>query len=354
MTPRSVLVLATTAIVAGAALMGFAATSGRTHASAKPAAYTETAPCSSCPAGVRLDSVEVQARASSTLFIVRGAWPSSVDTLSSSIRLVANDTDIIVKPHGSNNAFEVTTATRAGAPLPAGSVAGSIQHGALLLNVSPALTTPLSFEVGLWNGSYTARLPRAGRLEWTGLGRPTAAAPAPVVAAPRDVSSLAGTCTAIFATLAPAPYLQLAELTSMPPTADPRTHVPARKITAGLGGSALDATMPFSMIAVIAHGQERPLANPSRIIDGSGTEQLYLTFDGTRKHKGIRTLKDGRWSVVEDAAAGDLTYDLTTHDLSFYWTGLQAGDRFGFVTAAGGQCRSAGLDQALQPQQAVR
>ena len=218
--------------------------------------------------------------------------------------------------------------------------------------MSPALAPPVVFEVGLWNGGYGGRIPRSGQLTWTGHGAPTPApAVTPAAGGPPDISSEAGSCTAISVPLAPAPYLQLAELTSSPPAPDPRTGIPARKISAGLGGNAQDATTPYSMIAVVAHTGDQSPAGQSRLIDGSGTVQLYLTFDGTTKHKGIRSFKDGRWTIVEDAAAGDLTFDLSTHDISFFWTGLQAGDRYGFITAAGDQCRSAGLDAGLQPQQ---
>ena len=54
-----------------------------------------------------------------------------------------------------------------------------------------------------------------------------------------------------------------------------------------------------------------------------------------------------------DGSAPDLTTVLSATSFNFFWTGSRAGDRFAFISTAGGGCRAAGLDAALQPTQAA-
>ena len=344
-------------------LLGGLGGAGLVKASPSPAAatvvYRETAACTGCPAGISIDSVEVQARQGSTLFIVGGKWPASVDGLHDDVRLLAGKTRIVLEPHGSQNAFEIVSATSNGAPLPAAGLAASIADGALLINVSPALSPPMTFEFGLWDGShYSGRIPRSGTLAWDGKSAPTK--PSATVATGRtpspqtsgagstEVTPLAAACTSISAS-APVPPLAFTQLSSSTPAPDPRTHIPARSVTAG-PASALDVTAPFAIIAIVSRAGDRAPTGQSRPIDGAGTEQLYLYFDGTTKHKAVRTFHVGVWTAVQDAAAGDLTYALKADQITFFWTGLNAGDRFGFISASSGSaCAESGLDARLQP-----
>jgi hypothetical protein len=301
----------------------------------------------------------MQARQGSTLFIVGGKWPASVDGLHNNVRLVAGKTEIVLKPHGSQNAFEIVSATSNGAPLPAAGLAASITGGALLINVSPALSPPLTFAFGLWDGSqYSGRIPRSGTLAWDGKSAPTK--PSATVATGRtpspqtsgagstEVTPLAAACTSITASAPVPPYLAFTQLSSSTPAPDPRTHIPARSITAGLSASALDVTTPFAIIAIVSRAGDKAPTGQSRPIDRAGTEQLYVYLDGTTKHKAVRTFHAGVWTAVQDAAAGDLTYALKADQITFFWTGLNAGDRFGFISASGPTCAESGLSQ-LQP-----
>src|SRR3982074_808019 len=69
-------------------------------------AYSENTPCNGCPAGTQLQSVEVQARVGSVLFILGGQWPASVDAPKGSICLNVKGANLLFKPHGTRNAFE--------------------------------------------------------------------------------------------------------------------------------------------------------------------------------------------------------------------------------------------------------
>ena len=159
--------LAVLVIAASAGIATFAVTRAVRPPAAAPApGYAVT--CAACPAGARITSVEVQPRSGSTLFVLRGTWPATADGLKSDIRLDANDVQLVLHPHGSLNAFEVVSATRAGSPLDPAAVGATITRGALVVNLAPALPAPVAFDVGLWNGSaFTARVPGSGQLRWT-------------------------------------------------------------------------------------------------------------------------------------------------------------------------------------------
>ena len=111
----------------------------------------------------------------------------------------------------------------------------------------------------------------------------------------------------------------------------------------------LAAAGPFAVVAVVSHAGDRPPGAQPRAIDRAGTVQLLYTFDGSQKRKAVRTFAQGDWTTVADAP--ELTTVASAAGVSLFWTGLRAGDRFGYVTAAPGACRSAGLDANLQPQQ---
>ena len=333
----------------------------QTPAVAMAAAYHESAACSKCPAGISIDSVEVQARQGSTLFIIGGKWPSSADGLRTDVRLLTGRTVIVLHPHGSQGAFEVLSATDNGVPLPASGLAADIADGALLINVSPAFSAPMTFEFGLWDGTrYTGRLPRSGVLAWDGKSAPTnpgAAVPASQAPSPTttggstEVTTLVAACAAVPTSAQVPPYLAFTRIGSATPTPDPRTQNPVRSVTAGLSASPLDVTAPYALVAILVHPTDTAPTGQSRPIDGAGTEQLYLYFDGTTKHKAIRTFSNGAWNTLLDTAAGDLTFALKADQVTFFWTGINAGDRFGFISAgAGATCAESGLSPQLAPQ----
>lgn len=324
-------------------------------------AYHESAPCTNCPAGISIDSVEVQARQGSTLFVIGGKLPGSADGLGSDFRILTGRTVIVFHPHGSQDAFEVVSATNNGVPIPASGLAATISGGSLLINISPAFSAPMTFEMGLWDGtSYTGRLPRVGVLAWDGKSAPTnlngaatqSQAPSPQTAGGSiDMTTMVVACPAIPSSSQVPPYLAFTRIGSSPPTPDPRTHNPVRSITAGLSASPLDVTAPYTLIAILVHPTDVAPTGQSRPIDGAGTEQLYIYFDGTTKHKAIRTFKNGAWNTAEDSAAGDLTFALKADQVTFYWTGINSGDRFGFISAgAGATCAESGLSPQLAPQ----
>ncbi len=127
--------------------------------------YTEQ-PCVDCP--VSLESVEVQDRQGSTLFVIRGGWPASVGEIPGDVRLVANDLDLVLRPNDEAGAFEVVSG-----PDP-GSVAAGLQGDPLLINLADGtVTPPVQFVVGLADEDrFTVRLPADGALVWDGSGAP--------------------------------------------------------------------------------------------------------------------------------------------------------------------------------------
>jgi hypothetical protein len=182
----------------------------------------------------------------------------------------------------------------------------------------------------------------------------TTVAPAP---ASTTTTSLSGTripdqaarCSVIPTSQAVPGFLHLGVPTSAGPSRDPRTGAPTRRVTATLTGSMLSPTAPFDLVAIVSVPGSAPDAGASSPIDRAGERQLYLTYDGHTKHKAVRTLVNGSWTVQSDTEAGSLTLVISATTVSFYWTGLAPGDELGFVVASGGGCATAGLDANLQP-----
>lgn len=149
-----------------------------------PVAYAEGTACSACPDGVLLNSVQVENRRESTLFLVRGAWliqalpaPGSREDFA----LVANDVVLVLRVHTSSAEFEIITAKKGAAGLPVSAIAASLRlndasppDNVLLINVTNAvLKAPLHFHLALMiNGRVVEQLPSAGDLFWDGTGRP--------------------------------------------------------------------------------------------------------------------------------------------------------------------------------------
>jgi hypothetical protein len=172
----SLLSIAGFALAGGAAGRGLHATSQATVA---PLAYSETQTCAGCPSDTRLDSVEVQARQTSTLFILRGHWPESIDAFHVDVCLNVNDIGVTLIPHGSRKVFEPTiiqrTPSGASTSVAASSVAVGLQDGSLLIDLSGSARPagPLRFDVAVCRGAeIEERLPQTGELVWDGHGAP--------------------------------------------------------------------------------------------------------------------------------------------------------------------------------------
>ena len=348
-----------------------------TAVAASPPVFTEPAACADCPADAAPQSVEVQRRQGSVLFAVGGRWPATVDALHTGVRLVTDDLDVVLVPHGGGNAFELRRALRGGAALPAGSVAAGIQSGVLLVSVRDTLlTTPVHFAVGLWDGqTFHGRLPGAGLLTWDGQGAPhggaastpappatarpsptaTPSAPAtptpslqlaPTPSVPVDLLGFASACTGTSSGSVP-PYLEIASVRGGRGV-DPRTGV-VETFVAVTTRSAIPAgpLPPFTVTIAIQPPGQAAIPAPGgsrRSIDATGTTQLYDFWDGVHGLKGIRTRTGtGPWTLVQGSAASALTVSLGTDTVAFYFSGFATGDRIVAITADAGGCRISGL-----------
>jgi hypothetical protein len=156
-----------------------------------------------------------------------------------------------------------------------------------------------------------------------------------------DETALAGACAAVPSGSVPA-FLRITAVRALLPADDPRTHVQARQVQGDTSASAVGTTTPYTVIAVI-QSSAAPASGQRRPIDNIGTVQLVLSFDGTTKHKAVRTFQDGHWTARADTAADDLTFVVAAKTITFFWTGLHRGDRVGMITAADSGCGAGGL-----------
>ncbi len=339
--------------------------------------------CPGCPPGLALTSIEVQKREGSTLFLIGGTWPASIAELKNEVRLVANDVDLVLRPHG--EAFEVLRATRDLAPIPLQSIAASIQSGFLVIDLSdPLLTAPVELSFGLWSpGGYTGRVPASGTLRWEGVGAPRAIAAAstspttttaatastrptaPATGAPAatpiasptarrvDPTILSGTCAAI-PTGTVAPYLLLDRVGSGVDT-DPRTQALTPWVgAAGPGQIPAQGERKELSFAAVVSPAGQPSGTGPRPIDRMGAIQLWAYWDGGALHKGLRTWNGSSWDMKVDAEADAMTLALRANGVVFYWAGLRAGDRFGFVSAETSACRGVAIDASGAPTETIR
>jgi hypothetical protein len=363
---RALAAIASGMAIAGTAMLGFGV--GRALHSPSPStaaasnAYSESQQCSGCPAGTRLDSVEVQPRATSTLFVLRGQWPSSVDAMHAGVCMTVNTLDVTLKPHGSRNLFEASLVRQPSQPLTTTVVGTRLQDNALLVDftASEARQTPLRFHVALCNsGQVLERLPKSGELVWTGHGAPQVAqaTPSPTVApSPTPSATIAGidpvalprACSAIPSGTVP-PYLTPTGSSSRVEP-DPRSQVPTQQVTVALSASPAGVRgAPFAIVVVVVPAGTRASTLPGAPIDHAGSVQLYAISDGTNLHKAIRTFDGTSWHIVVDGDAGAFTFRLGPAGASFFWAGLHAGDHFGFVGSASTGCSALGLSAALAP-----
>jgi hypothetical protein len=153
-----------------------------------------------------------------------------------------------------------------------------------------------------------------------------------------------------------APYLVVAKVESGS-APDPRTSVVTRYVGITFAqpiGATLQAARPYSITAVLLpSGAKAPTTGAA--IDRAGTVQLWISWDGTAFHKGIRTWDGTAWHMADetDPASGALTIAVTTTDAKLYWTGLQPREPYGFVNADAGGCSTAALGANLAPTNTV-
>lgn len=330
-------------------------------------------PCGDCPAGASLETVQVQDRQGSVLFVLGGTLPSTAAGLPADVRLEANDVDILLRPDG--DGFRILSATKAGVALAPDALAAGITDGYLAIDVrDSALRAPVTFVVGLWkDGAYRGRIPREASLTWAGTGAlrlAVAATSAPLAAASAtapasspmpastlsatpagpDVTALAAGCTSFAAQLPPFPRPMSVTTGSGP---DPRTNVATSFISTAFAAPAPTeplARAPFSATVVLARSGQ-PTGIGTRAIDRTGWLQLWAYWDGAAMHKGIRTWDGSSWQMLTSGAAEPLTVALRTQSLAFYWPGLRSGDQYGAIVAAAAGCRSIGTDLQGRPQQ---
>ena len=169
------------------------------------------------------------------------------------------------------------------------------------------------------------------------------------------LTRLAASCTAV-PTGSPAPFLVVGKVgTGTDP--DPRTSVPTRWVGIGFAqsiGPTVRTATQYSITAVLLPSGTTA-STKGAPIDRAGSLQLWIFWDGSSFHKGIRTWDGKAWHMADetDHASDALTIQVQTTGAAFYWAGLQPGERYGFVTADAGGCSSGALGANLTPSETV-
>jgi hypothetical protein len=174
-------------------------------------------------------------------------------------------------------------------------------------------------------------------------------------AAPRSALTVLADACRTLTSGAGAPYLAIAAV-SNDNAVDPRTRVPTPRVgiltTQAISPSQGKA--PFAIVAVVLPAGD---SSPTRglAVDRAGTVQLWISWDGTALHKGIRTWDGRSWRMADerDPASNALTIALDGNTASFYWAGLRPGTRVGFVTADAAGCSARSLDATGRPSEVV-
>ena len=371
------ILLATLFVGLGTVLAAYAIGHGLRTGSPASAATTQYAAgggCPDCPAGTRLDSVELQARQGSTLFVLRGVWPGTVDAWQVGVCIATDTVSVVLTPHHARNLFEVSV-TRAGAAagsIPAAAVATAVGGSVLLIDLAPPAqpSVPTTFDVALCRtGVSLERVPANGELLWDGHAAPrlaqgtaTAATPSTAPASPTLVTStplagvdpvaLARGCASIPGGSIP-PSLQVTGFSSgVQP--DPRTGAATQEVTATLAAAPSAGSAPYSLAAVVLPAGAAAPTGRGRPIDLAGVAQLFTSFDGAKLHKALRTFNAGAWTTVADSDATAISFQFADTNVSLYWSGMHPGDHVGFVTATASGCSAFGLNSALVPQLVIR
>jgi hypothetical protein len=181
---------------------------------------------------------------------------------------------------------------------------------------------------------------------------PTSTVSSPTTTTPRSpLTRLASACPSLPSGTV-APYLVIAKVESGT-AADPRSSVNTRWVGivfAQAIGATLQSAQPYSITAVLLpSGAKAPATGAP--IDRAGTVQLWISWDGTAFHKGIRTWDGAAWHMADetDPASSALTIQVTTTDAKLFWAGLQPREPYGFVNADAGGCSTAALATNLAP-----
>jgi hypothetical protein len=131
-----------------------------------------------------------------------------------------------------------------------------------------------------------------------------------------------------------------------------RIRAATESVTVTLSASAVGVQAPFAIVAVVLPaGASAPLPQ-DRLIDLAGTEQLYAYSDGQHLHKSLRVFQGGAWTTMIDTAANAMSFAIKTgppDTVGLYWSGIHAGDHFGFIGASATGCSDFGLDANLMP-----
>ena len=139
--------------------------------------------------------------------------------------------------------------------------------------------------------------------------------------------------------------------------ADPRSGKPTRWVGVNLAApiDTPERRAAFSITAVLSDGSTSApsLTAP---IDRAGTVQLWIFWDGTHLHKGVRTWDGRGWLMVQDAdpAGESFTIALGGNQATMFWSGLRPGQHYGFITADQAGCVATALDANLSPTMTVR
>jgi len=335
--------------------------SGSAPAPASTGGFTYTAAaCGDCTGAVAIRSVEVQKRSGSTLFVLGGTWPATVDAMGATgVHLVAGSAEVRLRPHGSQNAFELTTATLAGRALPAGSVAAGISGQYLLISVA-GLQAPLQFHVALSSGAVDHdRVPAVGELSWNGTSSPVATAPQIAQASPSAGATAAPVAVATPTAAVPVPTVTpvagidfLGFVESCGATIPTASFAPELGIVSAVAGQApepgdnavtpyVDLSLagalpsssvqraPFVVVVAVQPAGSRAVPEATAI-DGAGSTQLFVYWDGTQ-FQGLLRQRTGAGPWVQQHTRFGLTYG-GTH-IRIFWPGFTAGSTLGAVTA---------------------
>jgi len=318
------------------------------------------AACGDCAGTLAIQNVEVQKRAGSTLFVLGGTWPATVDAMGSTgVHLVAGNVEVRLKPHGSQNAFELATATVNGQPMPAGAVAAGISRPYLLISVK-GLQAPLRFHLALSEGAADHdRVPASGELSWNGSSKPVATAPQVAQASPSataapiavatatplpvptvtpsggvDFLGFVEACGATIPTSSFAPELGIVS-TATGQGPEPGDSVVTPYVDLGLAGALPSSTVqrsPFVIVIALQPAGTRaapPEPNPTAI-DGAGSTQLFAYWDGTQ-YQGLLRQRTGSGPWVQQHTRFGITVG-GTH-IRIFWTGFTPGSTVAAVTA---------------------
>ncbi|MGB2940937.1 MAG: hypothetical protein WBD38_11640 [Candidatus Dormiibacterota bacterium] len=177
-----------------------------------------------------------------------------------------------------------------------------------------------------------------------GRASPSPAGPAPTPSL--DLTGLAHRCASI-PTGTVAAYLQPATLIHGTEP-DPRTgqNLPVLRTTID---AEVPATRPAFSIAAAVQESGKSAGGGAQPVDRMGSLQLWMYWDGTQLHKGVRRWTGSSWAMAVDGDATSLTIELRTHSAAFHSGDVKTGATFAVVTADSGGCTALGVDSQGRP-----